>query len=305
MATSMEEHVKETLKCKVCFGILDDPKTLPCMHTYCLKCLDKLVLRKEEEWSVECPECRKVHILPDGGLRAFKSSYTMNTLVDIFQSMDVGTQPQCSVCKDSNIHDVNAQSKCLQCDKNMCENCEHFHSKFFQGHTLLCLGGDKTDDIQSALEVIKERTLYCKTHKNNPVEIYCKVDQCAVCPTCYVITHSGHECMDIHQAARNNIKHIDRLVKSGEKLLGSFDTVTKDTIVYKETMEKEVSDITNELTNEMNIAIRAIREKYKANIDKVTERKDVCAKQIEAHLGNVQLQRAMVDTMLHQFNVVK
>ncbi|XP_050708686.1 E3 ubiquitin-protein ligase TRIM21-like [Eriocheir sinensis] len=54
-------------ECPVCLTGFDDsvqrPRTLPCGHTVCTLCTDKL----KEQGRVTCPECRVSHAVPEGG----------------------------------------------------------------------------------------------------------------------------------------------------------------------------------------------------------------------------------------------
>ncbi|XP_050704177.1 uncharacterized protein LOC126989605 [Eriocheir sinensis] len=54
-------------ECPACLTGFDDlvqrPRTLPCGHTVCTLCIDKL----KEQGRVTCPECRVSHAVPEGG----------------------------------------------------------------------------------------------------------------------------------------------------------------------------------------------------------------------------------------------
>ncbi|OPL21551.1 hypothetical protein AM593_10397, partial [Mytilus galloprovincialis] len=43
-----DEMIKESLVCGLCQQYLQDPKLLPCLHTFCLNCLEKLCFPEEE-----------------------------------------------------------------------------------------------------------------------------------------------------------------------------------------------------------------------------------------------------------------
>ncbi|XP_050703707.1 tripartite motif-containing protein 65-like [Eriocheir sinensis] len=66
-------------ECPVCLTGFDDlvqrPRTLPCGHTVCTLCIDKL----KEQGRVTCPECRGSHAVPEGG--QFPISYTIEAFV--------------------------------------------------------------------------------------------------------------------------------------------------------------------------------------------------------------------------------
>ncbi|CAH1786958.1 unnamed protein product, partial [Owenia fusiformis] len=88
MATAIEEKVKETLTCNVCYETLKDPRTLPCMHTYCCNCVDRFQMKNYgQEMTLSCPECRQVHKIPIGGVAKFQVNFTTRSLVDMLHSI--------------------------------------------------------------------------------------------------------------------------------------------------------------------------------------------------------------------------
>ena len=41
MATSIGQSIESLVTCVLCFDLFDDPRLLPCSHTYCRKCITK------------------------------------------------------------------------------------------------------------------------------------------------------------------------------------------------------------------------------------------------------------------------
>ena len=58
-ATCTPEEVTNSFSCAVCLEQFKDPKALQCLHTYCKKCLVKLVKKKGSDHVIPCPECRE------------------------------------------------------------------------------------------------------------------------------------------------------------------------------------------------------------------------------------------------------
>ena len=59
MANAVSEEVTERLTCAVCMEQFKEPKVLPCLHTYCKACLEKLVKKQGSDHIITCPECRQ------------------------------------------------------------------------------------------------------------------------------------------------------------------------------------------------------------------------------------------------------
>ena len=56
---SLVETIGEKLECAVYLEQYKEPKVLPCLHSYCRGCLEKLEQRVGGKYStVKCPECQ-------------------------------------------------------------------------------------------------------------------------------------------------------------------------------------------------------------------------------------------------------
>ena len=70
MASQVAEALEKHLECAICLERYDEPKVLSCMHSYCKKCLEKLVYEDKVGHHIPCPECRK-----ETEVRKFKALY--------------------------------------------------------------------------------------------------------------------------------------------------------------------------------------------------------------------------------------
>ena len=60
MASPIEKKLAKHLECPICLEKFTEPKVLSCQHSYCRKCLERLVRDPgPEDYEVTCPECRK------------------------------------------------------------------------------------------------------------------------------------------------------------------------------------------------------------------------------------------------------
>ena len=84
MAEKVFEKLDEQLNCGICLDTYTDPKLLQCFHTYCTKCLIKLVVRNRQEQPViTCPACRQVTPIPPNGVRGLHSAFQINEFIGI------------------------------------------------------------------------------------------------------------------------------------------------------------------------------------------------------------------------------
>jgi tripartite motif-containing protein 59 len=53
MASSNKVTVKDLITCAICHEPFDDPRLVPCSHTYCRKCIEEMASVNKDQF--ECP----------------------------------------------------------------------------------------------------------------------------------------------------------------------------------------------------------------------------------------------------------
>ena len=61
-------QLRTQLECSICYEIFKEPRELPCGHSFCTACLERLASFGNLEY-VDCPSCRKRHKRPSNGFR--------------------------------------------------------------------------------------------------------------------------------------------------------------------------------------------------------------------------------------------
>ncbi|CAF1218861.1 unnamed protein product [Rotaria sordida] len=114
--------------CPICLDKFRIPKVLPCTHKFCLApCLTNLVDPRAR--SLRCPECRREHMIPRGGIQAFPADLTMIGFFDTQPSPIINPPDRCSHCKQQR----QTLIKCHDCSKFFCGDCRepHLRETFF------------------------------------------------------------------------------------------------------------------------------------------------------------------------------
>ncbi|XP_015762148.1 PREDICTED: E3 ubiquitin-protein ligase TRIM71-like [Acropora digitifera] len=281
--------LKKEAECPLCLDTVQNPKTLPCLHSFCLECLDKLAnfARRQLQTSIKCPVCQASFSIPDTNTFAnFPSSFHLNRLVDVLALHDSTVQVQkCNSCDENNL----ATSYCFVCQNFMCESCLQSHQrlKATRDHRHVLINKLQAQDVQELIE----RPIMCsqKYHKDQPLEFYCQDCKVLICHKCSVVSHNRHNMTDTHQAAQEQkIQMAEAVAKLKAEVLLYENEIKKQT----ELKDKNVTDIMNaekKMTDSVEEWIRDLREHEKKMKQKFREIYEAEQKQHETRLENLEL----------------
>lgn len=162
--------LEERLMCPVCQDILADPRQLPCGHSLCLSCVEKLRDHSSDA-PLRCPDCRA----DCGPVVGLQRSYTLSSIAEDFRLYKKTTETQrrsvhCDFCPDG----ITPASKtCLKCEVSLCQEHvkDHFKLPVLMGHPLVSPLGDLT-----------ERK--CRQHEDEVLRYYCSSSRRYICNIC-------------------------------------------------------------------------------------------------------------------------
>jgi hypothetical protein len=202
--SSLERHLDDVMECPICVGTFTDPRVLPCIHSYCLKCIKELCKGKQSTDKVACPLCRKDFAIPEGRIDSLQKNFFLTRLLNIRELSKMKKETQlCDVCRsDESIStDKTAIMYCLGCQQKLCATCHIYHEKFTKSalHKSVRLEDKIEEDEICAVCP----PAVCEKHLEEHVKIYCFDCKTVSCIMCYIELHNNHKCADVNKVSED------------------------------------------------------------------------------------------------------
>ena len=205
-------NLHEEVSCSVCMSPFTDPKILPCLHSFCLHCLEELQKTSGRLGFIVCPECRaELRIPGSGNPNELPTNFRLNRLLDVLAIQECNTTgAKCGNCDKRSVQCF----YCFQCCAFWCEDCITAHNiiRVNKDHRVLALKDFQDQDIE---EVLKRPAFCQKTHhENEELKFFCKDCGVAVCNTCVVTLHGGHAMIPLNEAANERKLRVNSLIET-------------------------------------------------------------------------------------------
>ena len=209
---SLLDNLHDEVSCSVCMCPFTEPKQLPCLHSFCLKCLNGIHRTNPSQDVISCPECRKeIRIPGSGNPSEFPSNFRINSLLDVLAIKECNTTGvKCGNCDKRSANCF----YCFQCCFFWCEDCITGHNiiRGNKEHRVLAIKDFQDPDIEDVLK----RPAFCqnKRHENKALNFFCKDCKVAICNSCVVTLHDGHAKVLLEDGANEHRLRMESLIKS-------------------------------------------------------------------------------------------
>ncbi|XP_051886022.1 transcription intermediary factor 1-alpha-like isoform X2 [Pristis pectinata] len=195
-----------------------DPKLLPCLHSFCKRCLPEpqrhLVLQgsgsladpaspqhhQQHIGVIRCPVCHQECRQPD-----IIDNYFVKDTTEVPSSTDEKFNQVCTSCEDN----AEANGFCVECLEWLCKTCIEAHQrvKFTKDHTVR----QKEDVSPEAVSVSNQRMLFCPIHRQEQLKLFCETCDRLTCRDCQLLEHKEHRYQFLEEAFNNQKVIIDTL----------------------------------------------------------------------------------------------
>ena len=268
------KNLKKEAECPLCIETVKIPKTLPCLHSFCLECLDRLACfaRRQLQTTIKCPVCQTSFQIPEGDtFNNLPTSFHLNRLVDVLALKDGSARAQkCGSCDENN----SVTCYCFVCQNFLCKDCFDAHQrlKATRGHRNVFIDKLRTQDVEELIN----RPVMCSQqyHENQPLEFYCEECKVPICLKCCVVSHNRHTITDTQKAAQVQKMQMADAVKKVKAETVIYENEIKKQIELMDKNKNEILSAEKKMTEAVEEMIRDLREhekKMKANLTEIYE----------------------------------
>ena len=226
--------------CSVCLEVFSEPKVLPCCHTFCLKCLEKIARRAQREGKITCPQCCKTHPIPPSGMTGFLTDFIASHEIEVEQLKS--PTAVCGECEEAKIGPV--ECYCCDCQSHLCLSCVHAHKtlRAYRGHKVIPIEELNVATLQS------RQVQHCTTHRDESLKLFCKTCTMLVCRDCTLVGHRDHQYTFVQDARKEitddlNIlsQEVQRKLVMFQANLGEIQKVESTAAGYSEALKADVN----------------------------------------------------------------
>ncbi|XP_073669935.1 tripartite motif-containing protein 16-like [Paramisgurnus dabryanus] len=255
MAEASISWAQDQFRCSVCWDLLKDPVTVPCGHTYCMRCITDCWDQEDLRGIYRCPQCRE-NFSPRPVLG---KNVVVAEMVEKLKKtrIEVSGDVKCDVCTGRKLKAIKS---CLMCLNSYCQTHLDQHENFFRG---------KRHNLVEATGQLQE--MICSRH-DKMIDMYCRTDQRCICMLCMVDEHRNHDTVSISTASaekqvrsKETQNEVNQKIQEREKDLQKLrETVDS----YKRSAQTAVEDCEMMFTQLISEVTQLIRDQEKTAVSR-------------------------------------
>ena len=288
MATSaVYQDLKDFITCAVCFELFEDrdPRTLPCVHSFCSECIQRVLntarsVRRTND--IQCPVCQTPATIPGGNVSKLPAYFLSRQIQTIIEQMKK-RHAVCKACKTTK-HQAEVASYCFQCTMAVCKTCKSKHDRRHKNHA------------QVKVSASTIAFVVCPEHDQH-VEAFCIDCSRAVCSTCSVGEHDDHNIKDLCSDENDKTNTLDELftnyIDYVDKQLAKLTTIQDD-------FNRHIDTAGDQLDRRHDDIIKQLKQQHKSFRAELQQRRDEVNQNLEKSKALIQQGKDYVDQLKRQ-----
>ena len=241
---------------------------LPCLHTFCLQCLEKASEVQGAKETLKCPSCDEKVSLPEGGIQSLPVDLRKAHEVEIAgygRKLETGKEA-CGVCYRSGSGP--AISFCVNCCEFLCHVCEEHHrsARKTQKHEIVTVGTNSDTKEghgeQALLGKCHQPRKPCPVHDDEKLKFFCELCDKLICCDCMWLEHNDHlsQCYRVEAIAAKAMDALQTQAGECQSIVASLsDSIAqcKTAIQQVESKKREADDVIVKCLNQIRDALLA------------------------------------------------
>ena len=295
--TLLHNHHDE-VSCSVCMCTFTDPKQLPCLHSFCLHCLNGIQRTSGVHGKITCPECRRQFQIPgNGDPSELPTNFRINSLLHVLAIKECSTaNVKCGNCDKRSAQTL----YCFQCCSFWCEECILGHNiiRTNKEHKTLALKHFLDQDFEAVLK----RPALCqkKHHEKEELKFFCKSCKVAICNTCAVTLHEGHGKMPLQKATDARKIQINSVITSlKDKMVEKRKEVERFNQKSME-VQAQVADVKSQVQTHVHKMIAIIEARKQDVFEAVNNQAKKSLEILSQKKGEAENQVKMIESAIEQ-----
>lgn len=323
MAEYSDQLFRQKVPCPLCRNGFEDPKVLPCLHTFCANCLTEAV-EKEHGGRLKCPTCRLDVPLSQEGVNGLPSNLFSNHILDVLvpsqenfadsSSLIRAVIRECSNCGEGSM----VTAHCKDCNEYLCDSCVRAHQRvrltkdhkiisFIEEAALMkkstsvptmTLASSPTTTAAGVAHldriVANEELVRCGKHETEFLSLFCETCFTPVCRECTFTEHRGHSFQYLRDAAENKKGIVLKLVAEAK----IEATKTEEAIDSAKAMAEQVEYRAQAVASEVRTTVRrhmlALEERERELLRRVEKIRQVKGKSLHSQIDELKTQLSKI-----------
>ncbi|KAL9963675.1 hypothetical protein ACROYT_G027202 [Oculina patagonica] len=261
-ASSLAEDLSKELECAVCLEQYKEPKVLPCLHSFCKKCLEGLLTKetknvqmsriegtaaqarskKVQVWKITCPTCRISVEIPQGQIDSLPVNFFLNNLLSVVALHEDSSHAgvQCDIC-DSGDPPV---KRCSTCCSFLCEFCSqaHLRARGTSSHNIMSL-----EEAKQMGSVAMAKPSLCKEHEGEVMKLFCVTCDKAICRDCTVVEHRDHEYTFVREAYSTGRESLQNILSETKTRVPMLEDALQSVLEMKTRVQSRAEQTVQEV----------------------------------------------------------
>ncbi|XP_047430938.1 transcription intermediary factor 1-alpha isoform X2 [Mugil cephalus] len=254
--------------CKLSFHNRE-PKLLPCLHSFCKRCLPAPFKSAEPRpdsqgppdnkplGAIRCPVCRQECWEMD-----ILDNFFVKDSAEVPSSTVEKTSQVCMSCDDN----TEATGYCVECVEFLCVTCIEAHQrvKFTRDHTIR-----QKEEMSPAVGMSTQKPVFCDIHKQEPLKLFCETCDRLTCRDCQLLKHKDHNYQFLEDAYRNHKQYLENMTQQLQDKRKAIEEVSTCINSGLQQVEENRKAVTNEIKKSICNLIMEINRKGKILVNQL------------------------------------